>query len=419
MKLVYKNIIINTIVAIIVLFIGEYSLYRFLKYKIEKETVEHLYLESHLIKKDVSKGTDVEYFNHNIGDIIHVKQIDKVEYIEPKLKDIEIEEKWEEEHFTSKQIEFDVIQNNQAYRISIIKTIDEDEGLAESLSIVLAISALIMLVILITTNLIVFSRLFAPISKLIRAIKEFSATSQHKIMPTPTSTSDFMILGEEISNMSEKIINDFNNIKEFTDNITHEIQTPLAVINSKIERSLQDKNLTEDQAIHLNDALKAVNKLFNINRGLILISKLDNKQYPNLSNVNVGNFIHERISYFGDFISAKNLTIRENYTNELIIKMDASLSEILLDNVLKNSIRHNITNGTINIELKNKSLIISNTGKPSNLNEDIFNRFYTKDKSDSLGLGLSIAKKIAEYYEFDLSYYYSNDLHHIKIVFGN
>lgn len=377
MKLVYKNIIINTIVAIIVLFIGEYSLYRFLKYKIEKETIEHLYLESHLIKQDISKGTDVEYFNHNIGDIITVKPIKKIEYTKPELKDIEVEEKWEEESFSSKQILFDVTQNKQAYRISIIKTVDEDEGLAESLSIVLIISALIMLVILIITNLVVFSRLFAPLSKLIKAIKEFSASSQHKIVPPLTNTSDFMILGDEISNMSEKIINDFNTIKEFTDNITHEIQTPLAVINSKIERSLQDKNLTEDQAIHLNDALKAVNKLFNINKGLILISKLDNKQYSNLSDVNVGDFIHERISYFGDFISVKHITINESYSNELIVQMDHSLSEILLDNILKNSISHNITNGIINIELKNKSLIISNTGVQGDLNNDIFNRFYT------------------------------------------
>ncbi|MES2130910.1 MAG: HAMP domain-containing sensor histidine kinase [Bacteroidota bacterium] len=418
MKLVYKNIIINAVVSVLILFIGEFSLYVFLKNNIEKEAVEHLYLERYFMTKQLEHGVDIEYFKHNIGDELEVDAIEALKYTVPVLEDVEMEEPGEEEHFTSKKIVFDVMQKGKAYRVSILKTIDEDEGLAGSLAALIFISAILMATILVIINVFVYYRLFSPLYQLIRDIKRFSVHALQKITPPKTSTKEFMILSDEISKMSAQIISDYTSMKEFTENMTHEMQTPLAVISTKIERCIQDKNLTNEQAILLTDAAKAVNKLFNISKGLTLLCKLDNKQYTALTGIGITELVKQRINYFLDFIDNKQLTLTENYKEEVFISMDVSLSEIMIDNLLKNAVQHNIQNGKILVTLEKKRLTIANTGNITEaLNNRNFDRFYSQSQNTSLGLGLSIVKKIADYYGFKLSYQYENDLHCIVIDF--
>lgn len=429
MKLVYKNIFINTITSILILFVGELSLYYFLKNRIEKETVEHLYNECKFLNHQLEDGISIDAFRHNIGDKLEIRSIEQVTYQEPVIEDLlvleegeEFEEEHrsrkEEEHFSSKKIVFDVTQDNKNYRVSITKTIDEDEGLADSMSAIIFISGVLMLLILITINIFVYHKLFSPIYKLIKDIKSFSVQQLKKITPPKTNTTEFITLGQEVSRMSEKMISDYRSIKEFTENMTHEIQTPLAVISSKIERCLQDKNLTEDQAILLSDAAKSVNKLFNINKGLTLLSKLENKQFENSVNLNLKTLLQQRIHYFVDFIDNKKLTITESYQNDITIVMKDSLAEILFDNLIKNAIQHNVPEGKISISIEGNSLKISNTGEaPKGSTNGYFDRFYSQKPQNSLGLGLSIIKKIVEYYNYSIVYNYEDNLHQIVIDF--
>ena len=423
MKLVYKNILINTILSLIVLLIGEYSLYFFLKNKIEKESVEHLQFESQVIKHKLKNGINIAVFQHNIGDELEISPIETIKYKVPIIEDeVTIEntdEHEEEERFTSKKITFDITQNNQNYRISVLKTIDEDEGLASSMFSIILISSICMLIIIVSVNIIVYNTLFSPLYLLIKEIKGFSIQQLEKIKIPKTSTSEFKTLNEEVSKMSEKLISDYTSMKEFTENITHEIQTPLAVINTKIESCLQDDGLTKTQAILLTDALKAITKLFNINKGLTLLCKIENKQYLGLKEVNITTLAQQRIQYFSDFIENKKIIIAENYEDEIIILIDGSLSEILIDNLLKNAIQHNFENGQIYITVKNNQLIIVNTGEaPTEATTILFNRFYSQKTNQSLGLGLSIVKKIVDYYGYSISYDYHNQQHKIIVDFN-
>ncbi|MBI3518552.1 MAG: HAMP domain-containing histidine kinase [Bacteroidetes bacterium] len=419
MKLVYKNILINAIISLMILFVGEYSLFYFLKQNMEKEVTEHLQIERHFMMRHLKHGVNIDYFNYNIGDRLSIEPIQTLQYKEPIMKDVEVKEEWEEEHFTSKEIVFDVEQNNKFYRVSISKTIDEDEGLAGSMSAIIFISGLCMFTILVLINVFVYHKLFSPVYKLIKDIKGFSTQQFQKIIPPTTSTQEFKTLGEEVSKMSEKMIADYASIKEFMENMTHEIQTPLAVINSKIERSFQAKDLSEEQAILLSDASKAVTKLFNINKGLTLLCRLDNKQYNTPVEISVKELIQQRLIYFSDFSENKKLTITETYANDLKLFMDASLSEILIDNLIKNAIQHNIQNGHISISIKNNQLTVANTGEePKVPTTNYFDRFYSQKPYQSLGLGLSIIKKIVDYYAYSISYNYENEHHQVTIDFS-
>ncbi len=423
MKLVYKTILINTFVSISILFIGEWSLYTFLKNKLDQEAIEHLKEEREIMLKKLDNGINIDLLKNNIGDEINVLETASVIYLSPTFRDTIILEELENgedeaEIFLAKKIIFDTKQQSKNYRISIIKSTDEDEDFGKSIQITLILSGLIMVLVLISINVLVYNKLFSPVLKLISDMGNFSIQKLQKINAPKTSTLEFQKLGMIISNMSQKNIKDYILMKEFTENMAHEIQTPIAVISSKIEQCMQDKNLTEEQSQLLGEANKALNKLFNLNKGLSLLSKLDNKQYISSQPININALIKERLSYFSDFIEDKNIVISENYTSDIVVNMDISLAEILLDNIFKNSIKHNFENGKITIATEPNAIIISNTGdEPLVSTEQFFNRFYSKNTNESLGLGLSIIKKIIDYYNFKITYVYLNGYHQITIHF--
>lgn len=427
MKLVYKTILINTIISISILFIGEWCLYLSIKQKLRTESVEHLLQERVIILEKLNDGMDIDLFKNNVGNTITAKEIETISYVTPVVKDTTLTEQFESEEeeeeeegelFSTKKIIFDIQHHTKNYRITILKTTDADENLGNSILVILTLSGIIMLLALITINVLVYNKLFSPIYKLIRDVRDFSIHKQTKINAPKTSIIEFAELGNTISNMSKKNIDDYISMKEFTENMAHEVQTPLAVISSKLEQCVQDKHLTESQSQLLGDANKALNKLFNLNKGLSLLTKIENRQYNGNTSINISSLIHERLGYFSDFIEDKNILVSETYSNEIIRIMDVSLAEILLDNILKNAIKHNIESGHITILLEKNTLTISNTGEaPSVETSHLFSRFYSKNTNESLGLGLSIVKKIIDYYQFEIDYEFINGNHQISISF--
>jgi signal transduction histidine kinase len=168
----------------------------------------------------------------------------------------------------------------------------------------------------------------------------------------------------------------------------------------------------------LVDATKAVKNLFNLNKGLSLLSKLDNRQYNAIKEINLKELVQQRVDYFSDFIEDQEITLIENYLEETTIIMDVYLSEILIDNLLKNAVKHNLRQGKIVVTIKNQQLIIANTGLvPTESTDRFFDRFYSQKPQHSLGLGLSIIKKITDYYSYKITYNYFDDLHQVAITF--
>ena len=419
MKIVYKNIFINSLIAIIILFLGGLVLFQFLKGKLNTEILEDLYIQQNFIKKRLSAGVNIEVLKFNMGDNVTINRTSTFKYKEPIIEDVTVWDNVKKRVIRLKKIVFDVDQSQKHYRINISRAIDKGEGIGENIGFVLIMAGTSMLILLILINIYVYYTLYSPFYKLVKTISTFSLQKLERIIPPKTNTEEFAILGSKIGEMSDKMIADYNSIKEFIENMTHETQTPLAIINTKIERCLQDKNLTNEQAVLLSDAAKAVKNLFNLNKGLSLLSKLDNKQYNSPKEINLKDLVQERVEYFSDFIEDQELILSENYLEETSIFMDIYLSEILIDNLLKNAIKHNFKKGKINITLKKNLLTIANTGlTPTESTDRFFDRFYSQKPQQSLGLGLSIIKKITDYYFYKIVYKYEEDLHQVSITFN-
>jgi len=116
-----------------------------------------------------------------------------------------------------------------------------------------------------------------------------------------------------------------------------------------------------------------------------------------------------------DLISSRHLRVEAN-CGPVVLNMNDYLTDILLNNLFSNAIRHNLEDGLINISLDKESLVISNTGSVLPFeNSHIFERFKRGDNTEGAGLGLAIVKQICDNYQFPISYRFEDNLHCIHI----
>lgn len=310
-------------------------------------------------------------------------------------------------------------KGNHNYKISISRPAIEQEDLAENLIKALLILISVLLLALITVNYILSKKLWKPFNETLHSLKQFDLTSNVNFNPPSTGTTEFKLLNKELEALTEKVKSDFKLQKEFTENASHEMQTPLAVMQTKIEQLLQSPNLSKNDLELLAGIETSIIKLSSLNKTLLMLAKIENKQFNDKEKINLALGIRNVLLLLQDFIEGKNLQILTDIAENTEIEMHPKLFDMLFTNLVQNAIKHNVMDGKIIIEAKPGYFRISNTGKNASLDAGrLFNRFYKGDTStESTGLGLAIVKSIATNCNFKTNYNYTNNLHNFEIEF--
>ena len=236
-----------------------------------------------------------------------------------------------------------------------------------------------------------------------------------------STVNEFNDLNTSLEELTGRSHEAYTSQKEFTENASHEMQSPLAVFQSKLELLMQTAPLNEEQAQLIGDLADASQRMTRLNKSLVLLTKIDNNQFADTENVSVNNVLKSFIQQYQPQSTEKQIRFSTAFENEIILKANKALIEILIGNLLGNAIRHNYFNGSINLFIKENTLIIQNTGNAVALNsQKIFQRFQ-KDSTDSnsTGLGLEIVKKICGIYNCNISYLFADNLHCFTVQFNN
>lgn len=416
MKLLSKYNRVNVAATIIVLLFSAVIYY----FVIEKILVHQL--DKNLV---VEEKEIIDYIqeNHALPEPSYSKDEQELytpvnnEKVIRKFSSIELYNKHHDENIYYRQLEFPVTVNGKVYKADVRKSQEETEDLVQLiLKITLAIF-LLLLATLFIINRFVLSKLWKPFNSTLQQIKQFNVTGKNELHLESTEINEFAELNDAVNVMTKKVIRDYNEIKSFTENASHEIQTPLAIIRSKLELLSQSENLKEEQMNAIQSISETTNRLSKLNQSLILLTKIDNKQFKETEEVNMSLLLLQHLNNYEELFHAKEISVTKNINENVILTMNETLAEILIVNLLINAIKHNIERGSITIELNKNHLSVANTGKVLNANPAIyFERFKKESASnDSMGLGLSIVKKICETYGFEISYTY-RDMLHILIV---
>lgn len=307
--------------------------------------------------------------------------------------------------------------DGKEYVLFVRSSIIEKEELLYSILEITGAAFLIFLAVILIVNKIISQRVFRDFYKTINRLENFSIADNKPLTFDKTDITEFKKLNTAVEMLSVKAVNEYKSLKEFTEEINHEIQTPAAVVKSKLEILLQSENLKEDEMNRLAVALNNLNKLERINKSILLLNKLEHRNLFGNSEVNLNKEIETVLDSFSDFIMSKNIFVETSLNENIVVIANSSLINILINNLISNAIKHNIKNGKLIIELNNAVLSIKNNGaKPKSNPEKFFDRFYKEsDSVDSVGLGLTIVKKICELYGLKILNEFKDGIYSINL----
>lgn len=308
--------------------------------------------------------------------------------------------------------------NGTHYLISSYNYVTQSKQILKGILLTAILKTIIIALIVLLTVRLVSKKILSPFNQTLSSIQKFNIKKKKPLILSSTNTQEFKELNEFLKKMTDKVIAEYNLVKEFSENASHELQTPLAVIRSKLEL-LMETDIQGRQASLIADMQNAIEKLSRINHSLLLLTKLENQEFETTSDINLSDQVRELLCIYEDRISIKGISISTAITDKLYIKINAALADMLLDNLLSNAIRHNIQNGSIFLHVEERGIIIKNTGSaPEFPTEELFQRFKKSNQcSNSVGLGLSIVKRICELNNFEISYTFENQLHILDVKF--
>jgi len=340
----------------------------------------------------------------NLYPTIETDLISNVKVIEKSFEEVLIKDQFddgEEEPFL--EYKNTVTINGKLYKITIRKSLFEYEELLLAISIPLL--SLLVLAFLFTflINRKLNKTVWRDFELNLEVIKKFSFRNYEEIKLKKTNIQEFDELNNAITELTNKLLIDYQALKEFTENASHEIQTPISIISVNLEEILQ-QNVSEQTFQLIINTQQALKRLSDLNKNLLLLTKIENRQFLVKEDLDINRIVENKIEEFSPLIKSKSIKVDVNANGIFQVIISAELADILLNNLLANAIKHNSPDGKIHIELSEKELKICNTGKTNKLtNETIFNRF-TKENSQSYGLGLAIAKQICDTHNITIQY---------------
>ncbi|MBN1651519.1 MAG: HAMP domain-containing histidine kinase [Bacteroidales bacterium] len=318
-----------------------------------------------------------------------------------------------------RQMTFVISTKLSAFEVRIIRPLEETDRLIINLFLFMTLLVFLLILALLMINQYSSHQLWKDFYASLDKINKFDLDTHAGLEFPPTEIKEFEDLNTVFTLMSKRITSDYSRMKEYTENASHEIQTPLAIINAKMELLLQCKDLPEKQYQIIADASEAAERLARLNKTLILLTRIENRQFPEIETIYPQKIIEYQLENYEEIIQSRGIRLKTHFEPNISLQMNPLLSDILFLNLIKNAIRHNIRNGLLLINIDAKGMEIANSGAPLDVNPELlFSRFYKSTKSSkSLGLGLAIVKKITELFQLKIDYAYKENLHTIYLQF--
>jgi len=308
--------------------------------------------------------------------------------------------------------------NGENYLLTVETNIEETEETAIAIAILTFLFFLILVVGFLILNKRLSVKLWQPFRNTLTKLKTFNLNSQNKISFEESKILEFEELNVALNKLIEHTISVYKSQKEFTENASHELQTPLAIIKNKLDILLQKEALTDRQYQIIEDINKALTRVSRINKNLLLLAKIENQQFDESETINLSELSEECLEQLKEHFSTKELSVHTSIEKDCVVTGNIVLIEVLINNLLLNSIKHSSQKGIVEVKLNESGFIISNSGTTTLEKEHLFKRFKkSSEESSGSGLGLSIVEQICKRHQWTIDYDFHQETHTFKINF--
>ncbi|MFT3674300.1 MAG: HAMP domain-containing sensor histidine kinase [Chitinophagaceae bacterium] len=400
-----------------ILFVLSAIAYYFIINRILVREVDEELLNYKLKIEHTANTTDSLPLPGQLEDLRVVYKQSALPILSPRYSSLQKYDPEEGQKETFRQLSFTQQVGNKYFLVTISRPLESTQLLTRTLACSTAVMLMIIILISFVLNQIILKKLWRPFYDTIKEIKKFRISSNTEVLLPPSSIDEFNFLNTSLTSSIRSAQTDYRLLKEFTENASHELQTPVAIIRSKLDLLIQGENLTDDQINLLKSAYAASKRITRLNQSLLFLVKIENHQFSRVVKINLTAFIREKLSQFAEFFENDNIHISVNLEESSIVA-NPDLTDALLNNLIGNAITHNHKGGKINIHLTATGLTISNSGGPHQLDpEKLFRRFYKEEThSHHNGLGLSIIKQICDQSGIAIDYSFRQVLHEFSLT---
>jgi len=417
MKLFTKYNRVNILATVATFLLGSVAFYFLLSYILNRQLDETLRSEQQEITEYVSAHNRLPDFQNTrhqwFNAVAATQPISRA-----CIKNIKTYNRREREYEATRQLVFTI----QADKVLYVIDVNRSEAETEDLLKLIIILALGMIGVILAFNYFVNRRLvnhlWKPFYNTIGGIKNYFVAFEKPMQLPREPIDEINLLNESLNEMTARIYREYQALKSFTENASHEMQTPLAVIRTKIELLLQSDVLKEKDIKHLLSIDSAANKLAKLHQSLLLLTKLENRQFAAAEIVDLSKIVEDKMVELEDIFASRGFVPRISI--EIVsVSLHQHLAEILVNNLLNNAVRYTPPGGVIEIVLNGNCLSVANTASSGPLdNEKVFKRFYkTQNGTEGTGLGLAIVKEICNVAGLEISYLFENNMHIFIIYF--
>ncbi|NOX87836.1 MAG: HAMP domain-containing histidine kinase [Calditrichaeota bacterium] len=306
---------------------------------------------------------------------------------------------------------------NRNYRVEFLARVEDYYNLRDDF-----LAALIPVFFVLALGVIIFNYflsgfLFKPFNQILNVMKTYKVGQGTPLPKIDTNTSEFVKMQELFHLMMNQIENDYRHLKEYTENMAHEMQTPLAVIRNKIENLIADERVMSEHSAAVKAIYNEVNHLSRLGNALNLLTRIQNGEFDKAEIIKTKQIIEQHLQSVRELAELKGLKIRSELSAEHQMVIDPYLLDIILKNLLRNALHYGDSAGPIIVKTTADKLSVSNYGAPLKFpREMLFKRFFKqKDNKESLGLGLALVKQICDLNGLKIEYRYHEGQHTFEV----
>lgn len=313
-------------------------------------------------------------------------------------------------------------KDGKSYSLEIRTSTVEEDDLMLDLATALLVLYIVIVLSIFLINQFVLSKAYRPFRKILQNLQAYRFGGVNNLAKVESNVIEFNQLNTEINQMIQRNESVFAEQKRFIENASHELQTPLAITINRLDLLMEDEDLSEKHLVQLAETKDAIHRMVNLNKSLLMLSRIENRQYLEVKPVSFKDSTEELLSEYEDLIAFKQVAVKLDVRDDFRVHMNPYLAHVLISNLLRNALKYSTAEGIIGIDITQSEWKIRNSATGFSLEENfIFQRFHKQTQdSQSNGLGLAIVKSIVDSYPgLSISYTFENNFHVFSLKFKN
>lgn len=325
-----------------------------------------------------------------------------------------------QEDFASSRVRSQVFMDNEGRYYELIVSLPtfEQEVLIEHVLWWTILLFVVLLAAMLIIGVRVFSNNLRPLDSLLKWMDEYVPGEKNSKVPAETDILEFRKLASVAQKAVDRFENQYEERKMFIGNVSHELQTPLAVCSNRLEVLLDRQDLNEEIAGELFRLHRSLQHLIRLNRTLLLLTRIENGQFPDVAEVDMGTLLETALNENDELWTHKDISSSFTSSGTFKVSMNEQMASVLVGNLVKNAYVHSPAGSSVEVQVSADGFVISNPGESALDETKIFRRFYQPSgrKEGSTGLGLALAYSVCVRSGMNISYSFAGNRHIFMVI---